>query len=133
MRRCLLDSSFVIDLLNETAGGRAGPATRWLQRNPAAQVWISPVTWAEVMEGAINKDAVRARLIRYRWQIIGHAQADRVALRQSHAARRLSENDAWQVAVAECMDADLVGHDRAFAVLGLRYEDHRTPVHSSPG
>lgn len=133
MRRCLLDSSFVIDLLNETAGGRAGPATRWLQRNPAAQVWISLVTWAEVMEGAINKDAVRARLIRYRWQIIGHAQADRVALRQSHASHRLGENDAWQVAVADCMDADLVGHDRAFAVLGLRYEDYRAPVHSSPG
>ncbi|MBM3855924.1 MAG: type II toxin-antitoxin system VapC family toxin, partial [Verrucomicrobia bacterium] len=91
MRRCLLDSSFLIDLLNETADRQAGPATRWLQRNPSAQVWISPVTWAEVIEGALNQDAVRARLARYRWQIIGHAQADRVALRQSHAAQRLGE------------------------------------------
>jgi predicted nucleic acid-binding protein len=132
MKCCLLDSSFLIDLLNETADRQAGPATRWLQRNPAAQVWISPVTWAEVMEGALNKDAVRARLARYRWQIIGHAQADRVALRQSHAAQRLGENDAWQVAVAECMDADLVGHDRAFVVLGSRYDDHRQSVRSSP-
>lgn len=127
MKRCLLDSSFLIDLLNEVADGRAGPAIRWLRRNPTAQVWISPVTWAEVMEGAIDAAAVRARLTRYRWQVIGHAQAERVALRQSRAAQRLGENDAWQVAVAECMDADLVGHDRAFAALGARYDDYRRP------
>ena len=127
MKRCLLDSSFVIDLLNETADGRAGPAVGWLRRNPIAQVWISPVTWAEVMEGAIDSGTVRARLIRYRWQVIGDAQAERVALRQSRAGQRLGENDAWQVAVAECMDAELVGHDRAFVVLGARYDDHRRP------
>jgi predicted nucleic acid-binding protein len=128
MRNCLLDSSFLVDLLNETADRRSGPATRWLQRNPTAQVWISPVTWAEVLEGAIDKEAVRARLVRIRWQIIGHAQADRVALSQSRATRRLGENDAWQVAIAECMGASLVGHDSAFAVLGSNYEDHhQTP------
>ncbi|MBI4624872.1 MAG: hypothetical protein HY736_16855 [Verrucomicrobia bacterium] len=49
------------------------------------------------------------------------------SLRQSRAGQRLGENDAWQVAVAECMDADLVGHDRAFAALGARYDDHRRP------
>lgn len=125
MRRCLLDSSFLIDLLNEAADGRAGPATGWLRRNSAAQVWISPVTWAEVLEGASDPAAVLARLIRYRWQVIGHAQAERAALRQGRAGRRLGENDAWQVAVAECMDADLVGHDRAFVVLGARYDDYR--------
>lgn len=125
MKRCLLDSSFLINLLNETADRRAGPAIGWLRRNPTAQIWISPVTWAEVMEGAIDSDAVRARLARYRWQVIGHAQAERVALRQSRAGQRLGENDAWQVAVAECMDADLVGHDRAFATMGARYDDHR--------
>lgn len=124
MKRCLLDSSFLIDLLNETADRQPGSATRWLQRNPNAQVWISPVTWAEVLEGAIDKEVVRARLARFRWQVIGHSQADRVALRQSRATRRLGENDAWQVAIAECMDATLVGHDSAFAVLGPSYEDH---------
>jgi hypothetical protein len=30
MRECLLDSSFVIDLLNEMAAGQTGPALRWL-------------------------------------------------------------------------------------------------------
>jgi hypothetical protein len=38
----------------------------------------------------------------------------------------LGENDAWQVAVAECMDAVIVGHDpKAFERLGTGYEDHR--------
>ncbi len=68
MKRCLIDSSFLIDLLNDAADGRGGPAMSWLRRNSTAQIWISPVTWAEVMEGARDPEAVRARLIRYRWQ-----------------------------------------------------------------
>jgi len=125
MKRCLLDSSFLIDLFNETASREAGPATKWLHHHPTAQVWISPITWAEVLEGAEDQEAVRARLLRFRWQGIGQQHANRVALRQSRATRRLGENDAWQVAVAEAMDAHLVGHDAAFAVMGPRYADHR--------
>ena len=127
MRRCLLDSSFLIDLLNEYADRRIGPAGRWLRRNPRAQLWISPVSYAEVMEGAAVPAAVRERLYRYRWQGIGHAQAERAAAHQSRGRRRMGENDAWQVAVAECMDATIVGHDpKAFDRLGDGYEDHHT-------
>jgi len=32
MKHCLLDSSFIIDLLNEMAGGKAGAALGWLRR-----------------------------------------------------------------------------------------------------
>jgi predicted nucleic acid-binding protein len=128
VKRCLLDSSFVIDLLNEAASGHAGAAIGWLRRNPTAELWISPVTYAEVMEGAITPIAVRAKLMRFRWQGIGHAQAERVALRQRRARSRLGENDAWQIGVAECMDGIIVGHDpRAFGRLGERYDDHRRP------
>jgi len=94
--------------------------------NPRAQLWISPVTYAEVMEGASTPAAVRERLLRFCWQGIGYAQAEKAAARQSRARRRMGENDAWQVAVAECMDALLVGHDRkAFDRLGKSYVDHR--------
>jgi len=126
VKRCLLDSSFLIDLFNEYASRVEGPAIAWLRANPRARLWISPVTYAEVMEGAVVPAVLRARLLRYRWQGIGHAQAERVAARQRRAAHPMGENDAWQVAVAECMDASIVGHDpRAFARLGARYDDHR--------
>lgn len=125
MSRYLLDSSFVIDLLNEVAGGAEGPAHRWLRAHPRAELWISPVTHAEVLEGAEDFETVRAALARFRWQGIGRAHAERVALDQARSARRRDENDAWQVAVAESLEAVLLGHDpKAFERLGDAYEDH---------
>ena len=128
MKRCLLDSSFVIDLLNEVAANQHGPARAWAERNRGAELWISPVTSAEVLEGASDASAVREAFRAFRWQTIGRQHAERAALRQSRAAQRMGENDAWQVAVAECMDAVIVGHDpRAFDRLDEGYEDHRKP------
>jgi predicted nucleic acid-binding protein len=126
MRKYLLDSSFVIDLLNEMADNNdEGPALRWLKRNRRAQLWISPVTLAEVLEGAEDPQAVKAYLGRYAWQGIHRMQAESVALRQKRAARRMGENDAWQAAVAESMKGRLLGHDAAFVRLGAAYEDFR--------
>lgn len=126
-RHCLLDSSFVIDLLNETAVGAPGPAFEWLRKNRRARLWISPVTYAEVLEGAEDPDAVREHLHRYHWQGLHHAQPDLAAFLQRRARQRMGENDAWQAAVALHMDGCIVGHDpRAFARLGDTYEDHRT-------
>ncbi len=64
----LLDSSFVIDLLNELADGVDGPAVAWLAAHPRARLWISPVTLTEVLEGADDPAAVRRYLARFRWQ-----------------------------------------------------------------
>ncbi len=126
MKICLLDSSFLIDLLNEIAAGDAGSAHRWLRRNAAAALWISPVSLAEVLEGARDPDAVKDYLRRYSWQGIHRVHADKVAAIQRRAIRRMGENDAWQAALADYMGAILVGHDaRAFRRLGDRYEDHR--------
>lgn len=123
--KVLLDSSFLIDLLNEIADNREGPAFGWLRRNPRARLWISPVTMAEVLEGAADVGAVRAYLARYAWQGIHQAHAETAAMRQRRSARRMGENDAWQCAIAERMGGILVGHDSAFSKLGTRYEDHR--------
>jgi predicted nucleic acid-binding protein len=124
-RKYLLDSSFLIDLLNEAAEGEPGPAARWLQAHPKAALWISPVTLAEVLEGAEDIQATRTYLARYRWQGIHRTHAEHVAIRQVRSARRMGENDAWQAAVAECMGATVLGHDRGLAVLGAGYEDFR--------
>ena len=126
MSRYLLDSSFVVDLLNEIADRNGeGPALAWLKRNRRAQLWISPVTLAEVLEGAEDEEAVKAYLGRYAWQGIHLIQAETAARRQRRAADRLGENDAWQAAVSQCMKARLLGHDDAFKRLGAGYEDHR--------
>jgi predicted nucleic acid-binding protein len=126
VKTCLLDSSFLIDLLNEIAAGDAGSAHRWLRSNAAAELWISPVTLAKVLEGAGDPDAVKDYLRRYSWQGIHRVHADKVALIQRRAVRHMGENDAWQAALADHMGAILVGHDpRAFRRLGDRYEDHR--------
>ena len=126
MKKYLLDSSFVIDLLNEIASGDSGPALEWLQRNPAAHLWISPVTMAEVLEGADDPEAAKTYLARYSWQGIHRAHADKVASRQRRASHRMGENDAWQAAIAELMGAVVVAYDdAAFARLGAGYEGHR--------
>ncbi len=127
--RFLLDSSFVIDLLNEVASGTTdGSASRWLAKNPRARLWINPVTLAEVLEGAEDVQAVKSYLSRFAWQGIHRIHAERVAMRQRRAASRLSENDAWQAAMAECMKAKILGHDRAFERLTAGYEDHRRSI-----
>jgi predicted nucleic acid-binding protein len=125
----LLDSSFLIDLLNELASGRPGPAGQWLRRNRRARLWVSVVTVAEVLEGADDVDFVRRFLARFGWQGLHHAHAARVALLQRRTARRMGENDAWQVAVVMEMRGRIVGHDpRAFSRLGRSYDDHRAAV-----
>jgi predicted nucleic acid-binding protein len=126
VKRFLLDSSFLIDLLNEIADDSKGPAFDWLERNEKAQLWISPVTLAEVLERASDAKAVKSYLARYSWQGIHRVHAEKAALRQKRSPRRMGENDAWQCSIAEHMDAVIVGHDpSAFQRLGARYDDHR--------
>ncbi|MFZ4765436.1 MAG: type II toxin-antitoxin system VapC family toxin [Roseimicrobium sp.] len=124
----LLDSSFVIDLLNEIASQRPGDACAWLRSNRRAKLWVSAVTVAEVLEGAEDMDAVREFLSRFRWQGLHQSHAARAALLQRRAKQRMGENDAWQAAVAMEMRGKLVGHDpKAFTRLGELYCDHRAP------
>ena len=86
-------------------------------------------TYRRTREGAEEPEAVRGYLSRFSWQGIHRVHADKVALRQRRATHRLGENDAWQVAMAEQMDAILVGHDQsAFQRLGAAYDDHHRGV-----
>ncbi len=121
----LLDSSFIIDLLNEIADGEYGPALNWLKSNPRARLWITPITLAEVLEGAEEPERVKGYLSRYSWQGIHRAQAEAAAALQRRSAKRMGENDAWQAAIAECMKSVVLGHDQAFRRLGVGYEDYR--------
>lgn len=96
-----------------------------MARNAGADLWVSPVTYAEVLEGAEDAGAVREAFRAFRWQTIGRQHGDRVALIQRRADQRMGESDAWQAAIADCMEAVIVGHDpKAFARLGQRCDDH---------
>jgi hypothetical protein len=121
-RPALLDSSFLIALERETAAHETGPARKFLPSLRSRQLVVSIVSVEEVLEGAIDEATAFASLQRFAIQGLHLAQARRCALQQRRASRRLGENDAWLVATAESLNADVVGADRAaFERLGARY------------
>ena len=121
-RPVLLDASFLIDLEHETARGVVGPARAFLPSLRGRPLVISVVTAAEILEGATDEMRTLASLQRFVIQGVHTAQAQRCARVQLRATRRLGENDAWIVATAESIGADVVGADRAaFERLGAGY------------
>jgi len=118
----LFDTSFVVALEREAAGAENGPARKFLPSLDGRQLLISIVSVEEVLEGAADETAAFASLRRFAIQGLHLAQARRCALLQRRASRRMGENDAWLVATAESINADVVGADRAaFERLGARY------------
>jgi predicted nucleic acid-binding protein len=125
-RAVLLDASFLIALEWETARSEEGPAHRFLPTLRGRPLVISVVTVEEFLEGAADNVAAFASLQRFVIQGLHLAQARRCALLQRPASRRMGENDAWLVATAQSLDADVVGADRvAFERLGGRYSRFR--------
>ena len=125
-RPVLLDASFLIDLERETAQGVIGPARTFLPSLRVRSLAISVITVAELLEGAVDEAKALASLRRFVIQGIYSGQAERCARLQRKATRRMGENDAWLVATAESIGADIVGADRAaFERLGARYLQFR--------
>ncbi len=121
-RPVLLDTSFLVALERETARGELGPARTFLPSLRSRQLVVSIVSVEELLEGAADEAATFASLQRFAIQGLHFAQARRCALIQRRAPRRLGENDAWLVATADSLNADVVGADRAaFERLGARY------------
>jgi hypothetical protein len=118
----LLDTSFLVALERESVDGRKGPARNFLRSLRGRPIVVSVVGVEELLEGAADETATFASLQRFVIQGLHLAQARRCALLQRRAAQRMGENDAWLVATAESIDADVVGADRAaFERLGPRY------------
>lgn len=118
----LLDSSFLIALERETAARENGPARTFLSRLRGRRLVVSVVGVEELLEGALDPPATLTALQRFAIHGLHLAQAERCALLQRRAARRMGENDAWLVATADSLSADVVGADRpAFERLGARY------------
>ena len=121
-RPALLDSSFLIDLERETAAGAIGPARKFLPSLRGRPLVVSIVSVEELLKGAADEATAFASMQRFAIQGLYLAHARRCAHIQRRAHRRLGENDAWLVATAESLNADIVGADRAaFERLGTRY------------
>ncbi|HEX6465265.1 MAG TPA: PIN domain-containing protein [Vicinamibacterales bacterium] len=121
-RPALLDSSYLIDLEREVANAEIGPARRFLSSLRGRRLVVSVVSVEELLEGASNEADALAAVQRFTIQGLQLAQARWRALLQRRTPRRLGENDAWLVATAESVDADVVAADRsAFERLGARY------------
>jgi predicted nucleic acid-binding protein len=118
----LLDTSFLIALERETRRGEKGPARQFLPTLRGRQLVVSVVSVAEILEGAAEEAVAITALQRFRIQGLQLTHARRCALLQRRSSRRLGENDAWLVATANALNADVVGADRAaFERLGSRY------------
>jgi predicted nucleic acid-binding protein len=129
MAPALLDSSFLIDLEREIEAGCPGPAMQWLRTNRSfadRPLLVSCVSAAEFLEGFDDPKRGMTFIARYVPQNIGFKHAVKCAEVQRRArksGRRFGENDAWQLAFAECAGATIVARDRrAFFHLGSRYE-----------
>ncbi len=121
-RPVLLDTSFLIALERETASGEIGPARRFLPSLRGRRLVVSIVSAEEILEGAAEEAETLTSLQRFTIQGLHLAHAHRCARLQRRSPRRLSENDAWLVATALTLDADVAGADRsAFERLGARY------------
>jgi predicted nucleic acid-binding protein len=121
-RPILLDSSFLIAIDRETAAREKGPARAFLPKLQGRKIVISVVTVEELLEGAADETEAMRSLQRFTIQGIHLAHAQKCAGLQRRTSRRMGENDAWIVATAESLDADVVGADRrAFERLGDRY------------
>lgn len=121
-RPVLLDTSYLIALEREVAAGQIGPAQRFLPSLRGRRLVVSVVSVAEILERTEDEARTLASLRGFTIQGIQFAQARRGALLQRRSTHRLGENDAWLVATAQVLDADIVGADRtAFERLGARY------------
>jgi predicted nucleic acid-binding protein len=121
-RPVLLDASFLIDFERETAQRQPGPAHRILSTLRGRTLVVSIVTVEEMLEGAADEALAMRSLQRFSIEGIQLAHAQRCARLQRRASRRLGENDAWLIATAQVLGADIVGADRAaFEPLGASY------------
>jgi len=118
----LLDTSFLIELEEELAERRVGPARRFMAENRKERFGVSIVSVAEFAEGFEDSSKVDVFLRKFRKEPLHTGIAYLNAALQSSLPQRLGENDAWIAATALYNRRKVVGRDKAFRrVPDLKY------------
>lgn len=114
----LLDSSYLIDLEEEIAGRKFGPAIAFANAHRRSEPRISVITLGELAAGATDEAGTRRFLSRYRVIAlkpeIGYF-AGRLERALSAKGMRLGENDNWIAATALYYGEPIVTNDNDFA------------------
>ncbi len=118
------DTTFLIDLAEETSARTPGPAGRFLWANRDARIWTTVISLGELAAGLRSNTEARQFLGRYRIArlhpeiALEAARIDRELIRQGG---RLRENDNWIAGFARYYGEPLISNDAAFdRVEGLR-------------
>jgi tRNA(fMet)-specific endonuclease VapC len=109
----LLDTTFVIDLQREFAGGRSRGAKRFLEQHGEERPRISLITWMEFAEGykEDGEDACRLFLSRFPLIPLDIAiawRASRIARTLRGGGARIGDHDIWIAATALVHEIPLV-------------------------
>ena len=118
----LVDTTFLIDLLEEKEDGVFGPAHRWLSRG--RPIWTTVISAGEVAVGMIDSGAARTflanwRIVRLHPEIAYEAAA--IERELLGTGGRLGENDNWIAGFARYYGEPVVSNDVAFdRVSGIR-------------
>jgi len=113
----LTDTTFWIDLGEETDHQEIGPARRFLARHRAVDLEVSIITWGELAPGVNSPTELdyllrRIRIVHLHLQIAW--EAGRIERELAKRGERLGENDNWIAATARASGLRLVTRDAAF-------------------
>ena|SRR5689334_16086533 len=122
------DTTFLIDLYDEQAKGRPGPASVFLGCNRSVALRITIVSVGEFATGFVDLRDARQYLRRFPVIRITPEcayECSRVDREMMQLGSRLGENDNWIAGIARYYGEPVVSNDRAFTrVRGLKVHSY---------
>jgi predicted nucleic acid-binding protein len=120
----LLDTTFLIDLLEELAVGKGGPARTFFAAHRTSPFYVSLISLGELAAGEDEPELAREFMARFptlRLHVGAAMEAAAIDRHLQDRGGRLGENDTWLAGIARYNRQPIVSRDLAFdRVPGLR-------------